>query len=62
MADNVAKIGQLGTPKSTIRDISMMVPTKFARGIEERVFESAVNYSLGGSSGTKHWLPAPNLN
>ena len=60
MADTVAKVGQLSAPKSTIRDLSMMLSTKLLRGVEERVFESVVNYSLGGSSSTKHWLPPPN--
>ena len=38
MADMVAKIGQLGQPYATIRDIVMMIPTKFLHPLEEQVF------------------------
>ena len=59
MADMVARIGQLGQPYATIRDIGMMIPTKFLHSVEEQIFERTVSHSLGGTSGTLHWLPLP---
>ena len=34
MADMVAKIGQLGQPYASIRDIGMIIPTKMMHGLE----------------------------
>lgn len=62
MADLVAKIGQLDRPLSDIRDFVMFASTKLFNGLEQRVFESLVNYSLGGSSDSLFWLAPFNAN
>ena len=60
MADFVAKVGQIVSPYSTVRDLGMWLPTRYLHGLEEYIFESVVCHSLGGSSGSLHWLPPIN--
>lgn len=38
----------------------MASATKFLPSVQQKIFESAVRYSLGGSSNSPHWIPALN--
>ena len=62
MADLVAKIGQSDRPMSDARNFVMSTATKYMSGLQQNVFESVVRYSLGGTSGSPHWIAARNIN
>ena len=62
IADLIASFGQISQPVSTLRDIFMAGTNKLLPITQQKIFESAVRYSLGGSIYAPHWLPSVNKN
>ncbi|GAM23527.1 hypothetical protein SAMD00019534_067020 [Acytostelium subglobosum LB1] len=58
LADAVAFVGQMQGLQSA-RDWFMRTATKWLPAIQQRIFEAAVSYSLGGTRSRRTWIPPP---